>query len=193
MIIFHHRINTLNLLEKVPVSDGVEVDIRSDSGDLILNHEPFERGTRLVDFLAALGPRPIILNVKEDGLETSILELLDRARVQEFFFLDQPFPTIVKMVKAGIPTSVRSSEFEIVPGNIPAEWLWLDCFNSEHWNKCAENWVRSSRKVCVVSPELQGRFSEANRAALGRIFLEMNYLPDAVCTKFPEWWRSFGS
>ena len=39
-----HRVNTIALLEKTPSNFGVEVDIRSYGGNLIIHHDPFKQG-----------------------------------------------------------------------------------------------------------------------------------------------------
>ena len=44
MIIIKHRINKIKDLRKLNKKLGVEVDIRSNLGELIIHHDPFENG-----------------------------------------------------------------------------------------------------------------------------------------------------
>ena len=44
MKIYSHRVNTISALEKIDPSCGVEIDLRSKNGSLILAHDPFIEG-----------------------------------------------------------------------------------------------------------------------------------------------------
>ena len=43
MEIIHHRINDLSKLDRIPLNDGIEVDVRYHQDELILNHDPFKK------------------------------------------------------------------------------------------------------------------------------------------------------
>ena len=53
MIKIAHRINTIKDLKKVPPKYGVEVDLRSQGQNLILNHDPFCPGESFENYLKA--------------------------------------------------------------------------------------------------------------------------------------------
>ena len=194
MILIKHRVNSINDLIGTEKIYGVEIDVRTFNNKLILSHDPFQNGCFLVDWLENFKHKFLIINVKEDGLEGEILDLLDRFKIRNFFFLDQPFPTIINLVKNNLFISaLRISEFENV--NLYAfkdklEWIWLDSFNNFnlediHWDE----FRRLNFKICLVSPELQGR--ESSEIILIKDFLMLNkILIDAVCTKKPELWIS---
>lgn len=190
-MIIKHRVNTIKELSKTPENFGVEIDLRLFMGELILAHNPFELGDKFELWLEHFHHRTIILNVKEDGLETAIVDLLRRKGVTDYFFLDQPFPTFRKTAIQGIPTSIRLSEYENPPNllGLPVKWFWLDSFSGE-WDYLARHSevLRSGNsKTCVVSPELQGREIETERIA--EVFDSLAISIDAVCTKFPELWE----
>ena len=44
MKIYEHRINKISQLRDISPDRGVEVDIRSYKGNIILAHDPFEKG-----------------------------------------------------------------------------------------------------------------------------------------------------
>ena len=94
-----HRINTINLLKKSPKKFGVEVDVRSYNGSLILHHEPFKKGPDFSKWLKFYSHTYLIINIKEEGLEIPILKLLQKFKLKNFFFLDQSFPFLVKFSK----------------------------------------------------------------------------------------------
>jgi hypothetical protein len=78
MIYIQHRINTLEQLEDLNPEFGAEIDLRSDpmSGELYLHHDAFVKGVSFSDWIALFAKRgirgPLILNTKEDGLETDL-------------------------------------------------------------------------------------------------------------------------
>ena len=87
-----HRINKIALLEKTPSNFGVEIDVRSNGKSLILHHDPFEQGELFEDWIKSYHHGTLILNVKEEGLESSVLKLMNQYKINDFFFLDQSFP-----------------------------------------------------------------------------------------------------
>ena len=46
-----HRINTLDELKKLPLSCGVELDLRDHGERLIMQHDPFTDGEDFEDYL----------------------------------------------------------------------------------------------------------------------------------------------
>ena len=77
MKIYSHRVNTISALEKVEPSYGVEIDLRTKGGNLILSHDPFAEGELFSEWLKYWRGQSLILNVKEDALENSILQYLN--------------------------------------------------------------------------------------------------------------------
>lgn len=192
-MIIKHRINTIQELSEIPENFGVEIDLRLYMGELVLAHNPFESGDKFESWLEHFHHRIIILNVKEDGLETAIVDALRRKDVAEYFFLDQPFPTFRKTALEGIPTSIRLSEYENSPNliGLDVQWFWLDCFsgNWDYLAKHSEVLKGHNSKTCVVSPELQGREIGTEPEQIAAVFEKLAIPIDAVCTKFPEQWE----
>jgi hypothetical protein len=194
MIIVSHRINTSEALLKIPNKYGVEIDIRSRDDQLILHHDPFCEGELLSDWLKNYKHKLLILNVKEEGLEPQILSLMEKYSIDHFFFLDQSFPFIIKSLNAGEKrTAVRVSEYESietalqVAGN--AQWVWVDCFTKFPINQDEALRLKENFKICIVSPELQGRSDINEIIQLKNLLREMNLKPDAVCTKRSDIWE----
>lgn len=194
MLIIEHRINTIAQLQQVPEQHGVELDIRSDGKELIIHHDPFEKGETLKEWLKHFRHRFIIFNVKEEGLENTILSLADTYRIKDFFFLDQSFPFLIKTAKIGeTRCAVRVSEFEHINTALTlagkVQWIWVDYFN--HFPLSPEEVERlrnASFKLCLVSPELQGYKEPGITFALREKLKKEHIIIDAVCTKIPRHW-----
>jgi hypothetical protein len=188
MIKIAHRVNSVELLKSVPKEFGVEIDIRSRGSQLILRHDIGDEGCSLNEYLNNYHHEIIIFNVKEDGLEDSILEAASTVPRLEYFFLDQPFPSIIRTSTAGYSTAVRVSEFESLPAKpIPCKWIWLDSFTGSwaHLDSTLEYAKQHNLRTCLVAPELQGRYEKSEND-----FLHQRYSDkiDAICTKDPAAW-----
>ena len=64
-------------LEDISEEYGVEIDIRDRNGELILNHEPFESGELLEEYLKHYNHKLLIANVKTEGIEKRVINLLE--------------------------------------------------------------------------------------------------------------------
>lgn len=196
MRVIAHRRNTIHELKATPVHLGVEIDIRSFGDRLILQHEPFLDGEDFTHWVRAYRHRTLILNVKEEGLETRILETLSGSGIEEFFFLDQSFPLLIKTTNGGERRcAVRVSEFESVETALTlsgkVDWVWVDCFSRFPLSASdAERLIGAGFKLCIVSPELHGPVDVQAIPCLRALLDEHGIRPHAVCTKVPERWSS---
>ena len=196
MIQIAHRRNTKALLQDTPTSLGVEVDIRSHGSDLVIHHDPFVNDAPSFEaWLMGYRHKTLILNVKEEGLEDRLLMLMQQHGIEDFFFLDQSFPFLVRTSARGERRcAVRVSEFETVDTALTLagriDWVWVDCFTRFPLDRReAERLRDAGLRLCLVSPELQGRTDPAEIAAMRSLIECENIQPDAVCTKTPELWR----
>lgn|SRR5574344_575397 len=196
MIYIKHRINTIDELKNVPTEYGIEMDIRSYGNNLVVTHEPFVKAENFDDWLKYFKHGTLILNVKEEGLETRVLELMKKYGITNFFFLDQSFPFLVKTSNMGEKRcAVRVSEFESIEtayslaGKI--DWVWVDCFTKFPLSK--EDEVKLHElgfKLCIVSPELEGYDAKEFIPKMKKILNDFSIVYDAVCTKKPDIWKS---
>lgn len=194
MIIIAHRRNTKADLLSTPRHLGVEIDVRSSRDALYLHHDPFIPGEDLQDWLEAYDHRLLILNVKEEGLEERLLQQMAERGIEDFFFLDQTFPSLVKIANAGERRcAVRLSEYESVETVMAlagrVEWVWADCFTRLALTRRTEEMLHDAGfKICLVSPELQGRTTPSAIDALRLELQQAGITVDAVCTKRVELW-----
>lgn len=195
MKLIAHRRNTRRELIATPERYGIEVDVRSTGGRLIIHHDPFAEGESFEEWLSAYRHSTLILNVKEEGLEVRLIALMQARGIDDYFFLDQSFPFLVKWANAGEHRcAVRVSEFESIATALAlagkVDWAWVDCFSRfPLTSEDAQCLKRAGFKLCLVSPELQGRDADREITALARLIKEREITADAVCTKRPELWE----
>ena len=195
MKLISHRRNTVSELLATDSKYGIEVDIRSKGDRLIIHHDPFVAGESFDEWIDAYRHGTLILNVKEEGLEARLIALMQSKGIADYFFLDQSFPFLVKWSKAGEHRcAVRVSEFESIETALTlagkVDWVWVDCFTrfplSEHDARSLKD---AGFKLCLVSPELQGRDANVEIPHLVSLLKERNIAADAVCTKRPNLWE----
>lgn len=193
MIVCAHRVNTIEDLEGVQSRYGIEFDVREGPRNtVIVTHDPWTRGPTLEEFLKHCGRHAFyIVNIKCEGIEHIVLELLYLRGIQNFFLLDCSFPMIHKLATMGENRmAIRISEYEGIEtayemqGRV--EWIWLDVFSRLPVDvEACSNLKRLGYKLCLVSPELQRqphKLEEYKQAIGGYV--------DMVCTKFTEQWTS---
>jgi hypothetical protein len=193
MLIIKHRVNTIEALSVTSTQFGVEIDIRSENGDLIISHDPFIKGVNFELWLNTYSHQFLVLNVKEDGLENKLMEKLSEHSIDNFFFLDQSFPSLYKISRL-FPEkcAVRVSDIESSQTalNLKPKWVWLDSHSGD-WSFLIEaiQVVKGlGMKVCLVSPELQRSNFKDEMLLLKRLLLNNDLELDAVCTKLPINW-----
>ena len=195
MKLISHRRNTIAELNATNPKYGIEVDIRSQGHKLIIHHDPFVVGESFDEWVDAYEHGTLILNIKEEGLEARLIALMASKGIDDYFFLDQSFPFLVKWSKAGEHRcAVRVSEFESIETALTlagkVDWVWVDCFTKFPLSEeDAVNLKNAGFKLCLVSPELQGRDAEIEIPALVSLLKARNIQSDAVCTKRPDLWE----
>ena len=191
MKLIQHRINTKDQLALVSPEYGIEIDLRANNNDIILQHDPFCAGEDFEDFLTQYKHGGIILNTKVEGMETRLIDLMRQFDIDDYFFLDLSLPFLIKTIKSGChKVAVRFSEYEplefVSKFQGLAEWVWVDCFSSNILTPAAYDYLHRHFKICIVSPELQGHplvwIDDFKKAFTG-------FEIDAVCTKQPELWK----
>jgi hypothetical protein len=193
--LIYHRCNTISKLQKVDVKYGIEVDVRSNGQHLIIHHDAFSVGELFIDWIDAYRHGTLILNVKEEGLEHRLLDLMESINFKNFFFLDQSFPFIIKYSGIGERRcAIRISEYESIDTALTlsgkVDWVWVDCFTHFGFDEISAIKIKNAGfKTCLVSPELQGRDAEKNIYDMALKIEQQNIYPDAICTKYPNIWE----
>jgi len=185
-----HRINKIDEIKNINESFGLEFDVRDDheSNELILAHDPFVSGDNLDLFLKRYKHNTLIFNIKSERTEIKCLELIKKYNISNYFFLDSSFPMIYLLnIKYNNNNfASRLSEFE--PLNFTEnikdyiQWIWVDCFTYLPLNKDIYNNIKKiNKKICIVSPELQGQYDKIFEYR--NQLIDNNIIPDAICCK----------
>jgi hypothetical protein len=196
--LIHHRANSLESLKRIKSNFGAEIDLRLHYGRLILAHEPLEDGCDFVTWLSQFDGSLLVVNVKEMGLEDLIVnEIVNIYPQLDYFFLDQSTPYLMKSLAKGYRCAARISEYETVDSAFlqKTNWLWVDSFTGDwtHLNELKRRLGEPNmkRKICLVSPELQGRTLKDSNEVLLLVnqIKELQLEVDAICTKNVSIWE----
>jgi hypothetical protein len=194
MKLIAHRRNKISELQATPTEYGIELDLRSQGQDIIIHHDPYVQGARFDDWLEHYRHGTLILNVKEEGLEERLINMMKTRQIEDYFFLDQSFPFLIKWSGKGEHRcAVRVSEFESIDTALTLagriDWVWVDCFTRFPIDGAqASRLQQAGFKLCLVSPELQGREAEQAIPALRALLKAQHINAEAVCTKRPDLW-----
>ena len=186
MLCAMHRVNTISQLEATPKKYGVEVDIRTVAGELVLNHEPFQKGDRLDDYLAKFDHGLAILEIKEEGIEKQVIALCKKHKVENYFLLSVSFPFIYQLSGQGIrKMALRYSEFESIDTCLAlagkVDWVWVDTFTKNPLDYASFKKLKAAGfKICLVSPDRWGRPQDIPKIVGG--FKSQGIRIDAVMT-----------
>ena len=184
MEIIIHRINKIKDLKKIPKNFGIEVDIRTDGSNLILNHDPFTKGDLLENYLESYKHKTLVLNLKEAGIEKNILSLVKKYSIKSYFLLDVEMPYMYSATKKGEKNiAVRYSEYEDISltnhFKNKLKWVWIDTATKLPLNKKNIN-IISKLKSVLVCPERWGRFKDID--VYKKKLKKLNFTPTAVMT-----------
>ncbi|MDP3013320.1 MAG: hypothetical protein Q8M92_03695, partial [Candidatus Subteraquimicrobiales bacterium] len=97
---------------------------------------------------------------------------------------------LVKMANAGEKrVAIRFSDYESIDTALTmagkAAWVWVDCFTRMPLGEKEYTALSRHFKICIVSPELQGRLIEE----IEGYKKQLDSFPiDAVCTKRIDLW-----
>jgi hypothetical protein len=187
-----HRVNTIAGLRQIPEKYGCEIDIRAEGSRLILNHEPFETGDYLTDYLDEYDHGLLILNIKEAGIEESVLQEVRSRGIPRHFLLDVEFPYIYRAARAGERAiAMRYSEDEAIETVLGYEgkvdWVWIDTNTRLPIDRDIAVKLNGFQ-TCLVCPERWGRPDDIKtyRAQVK----ETGFRLDAVMTALeyvPDW------
>ena len=187
-----HRVNKIKDLKSLPKKFGVEIDIRTVGSKLILNHEPFNKGDILENYLENYEHKTLVLNLKEAGIEKEVLKLVKIHLIKSFFLLDVEMPYMYSATKKGEKNiAVRFSEYESLDltkyfqGKL--NWVWIDTVTKLPINLNNAK-ILSKFKSCIVCPERWGRKKDIKRYK--KKLFKLEFKPTSIMTSLDcvdEW------
>lgn len=172
---------------------GVETDIRDSAEKILISHDMAGGKEMTVEGFFELYNSysyafPLALNVKADGLFKPMADLLQKNRIDNYFFFDMSLPDALGYLKEGLKIFSRQSEYEKAPYLYKeANGIWLDEFH-EHWidEKIILQHLAEKKKICIVSPELHKRNYKEEWEHYKYITYKFGLENVMLCTDYPS-------
>lgn len=175
---------------------GTETDVRDFNGELVISHdiadsEAMSFGRFLEIYLEYDKNLYLALNIKSDGLQLKLKELLQKYQVKNYFVFDMSVPDALGYLRSGAGNVfTRQSEYEKDPSFYEkATGVWLDSFEGDWFSdETIERHLSNGKMVCVVSPELHRREHLKSWNRYKSFKQRDNFF---LCTDFPEEAKKF--
>jgi len=202
MIILSHRgyweeVYEKNLLiafeRSFSLGFGTETDIRDYKGELVISHDMAdEKCIRVKEMFEIYNKYnsalPLALNIKADGLQAKLKELLLEYKITNYFVFDMSVPDGLGYLKQNIKAFTRESEYEKIPSFYEdACGIWLDEFQG-HWidKEVVTRHIKNNKQICIVSPDLHKREYKKEWQDYKEIEKELGVNNMLICTDYPE-------
>ena len=172
---------------------GTETDIRDYRGELVISHDIADEKCITVKELFEIYNKcetalPLALNIKSDGLQIKLKELLRKYNITNYFVFDMSVPDGLQYLKYKINSFTRQSEYEKAPSFYnESVGIWLDEFK-EHWinKETIQYHLSNNKQICIVSPDLHKRKYKKEWQHYKDIEEELNIDNLMICTDYPE-------
>lgn len=182
--------NTMVALERaIDYGYGFETDLRDYGGKLVISHNPPKGNEITVESVFEMYSQkqsnvPLALNIKADGLQEMLAELLVKYNINNYFFFDMSVCDTLPYISQHLKIASRCSEYERdMPFYKNSTTVWVDFFIDDSLViPEVERILKDGKIACVVSPELHGRNYSNVWNQLKGIKKANLYL----CTDYPE-------
>lgn len=184
--------NTMTALKRAAESGiGTETDFRDYMERLVVSHNVADANSPLAEEFFKLYQRTkctLALNVKADGIQELLKELLTKYEIENYFCFDMSIPDTLGYIDSGLKFFLRQSEYETINSLYEkADGVWVDGFVDDKWitKDLILDHRRKGKKVCIVSSDLHSR----DYSLLWREFKNKEILEDAgviLCTDYPD-------
>jgi hypothetical protein len=194
-LIVKHRVNSIKILKKTSKNLGIEVDVRTYNGNLILAHNNYKKKKKIFlrEFIKNFNHKFLIVNLKEHNLANKIIKFFANKSIK-YFILDIHPHEIIK-VKDKKNICARYSCFEPIHGPLKikkfAEWVWIDYLNKTLITKKNFSLLYKNFKTCIVSPEVAGYKNISHIKKMKNFFKRNKIVPHMICTKKTSFWKNF--
>ncbi len=172
---------------------GTELDVRDYCGRLVVSHDIPDSSS--MDFKTFLEiyceyDRKLFLaiNIKADGLQELIFDLLSEYQIENYFVFDMSVPDALGYLNFGMKVFARESEFETTPSFYEqADGVWMDEFKTP-WitPQRIKHHIDNGKKMCIVSPELHQMDHLARWKDYKVVSRSLDEYGLMLCTDFPE-------
>lgn len=186
--------NSMNAFEKsFQVGLGVETDVRDYCGNLVISHDIANcNNTSFEEFLSIYkkynsNDMTLAINIKADGLQTKLMELLTKYNISNYFLFDMSIPEMVVYSRTTLNFFTHQSEYGPSPILYDkAMGVWLDSFEDIWYsNSCIKEHLDNGKYVCIVSAELHKRDNTKQWEQIRMLLKEVNGDKLILCTDNP--------
>lgn len=168
---------------------GFETDFRDYGGKVLISHNPPVGDELTADELfrmyATSGRKgTLALNIKADGLQDMMRELLEKYVIEDYFLFDMSVCDTIPYIERKMKIASRSSEFEpYLPFYKDSEVVWVDYFDGRT-NIADElrKYIADGKMPCIVSPDLHGLPYEA----MWQMLKDNGFTNIMLCTDVPD-------
>ena len=145
---------------------GLETDIRYDKQKgLVISHDVLQVKKKslrfeylLLEYKRVQSNAYIAINIKSDGLQKYLKEILFKYKIKDYFLFDMSIPDLISGTKHKLNQYARYSNLED-PYKFTdfTNGVWIDNFSSEMISKSELiNLTKQFHNLAFVSPELHG-------------------------------------
>lgn len=179
---------------------GIETDVRDNRGVLVIAHDMSRPSSiqhqettfdDLLDLHQKTPDRMLALNIKADGLASTLKAQLETRGVQRYFVFDMSVPDTLPYLSLHMPAFTRWSDLE---GGSPLDTrcagVWLDSLETPFvpTSKILAA-IELGKSAAVASPELHRKPHEAAWRTWKRFFASLSRAERELiqlCTDFPD-------
>ena len=177
---------------------GTETDIRDYKGELVISHDIADEKCISVKEMFEIYNKydntlPLALNIKADGLQVKLNELLEEYKIENYFVFDMSVPDGLGYLKQNMKAFTRESEYEKLPSFYDEAYgIWLDEFQG-HWitKEVIEKHIKNNKQICIVSPDLHKREYKKEWQHYKDIEKELSIDNLMICPDYPEIAKEF--
>ena len=159
-----HRQNKLKGLKdlKKKSFSGIELDLRSESKNIVLHHDPFRKALEFFKNYNIFKNKFLIADIKSSGICLKINNYLIK-RKAKFLLLNLNQPELIEMIDKGFAKNLflRFSFYEKL--NLKKKklkkikWIWVDFLENYKISLSEYKYLKKFRKkICLTSPDLVG-------------------------------------
>ncbi len=156
--------NTMTALKRAADNRiGTETDFRDYMEKLVVSHNVADANSPLAEEFFKLYQRikcTLALNVKADGIQELLKEVLTKYEIENYFCFDMSIPDTLGYIDEGLKFFVRQSEYEEMNSLYnEADGVWVDGFIDDDWitPELIGEHRDKGKRVCIVSSDLHGR------------------------------------
>lgn len=182
--------NTMTALKRaIDCGYGFETDLRDCRGELVISHNPPTGNEITVKSIFEMYSQkqsdvPLALNIKADGLQEMLAELVAKYNINNYFVFDMSVCDTLPYISQHFKIASRRSEYEKdMPFYMNSATVWVDFFMNDSLVRSeVERILKDGKIACVVSPELHGR-------DYFDVWNQLKYINNTnlyLCTDYPE-------